>query len=93
LILLEERLIVNRGSGKCAPLEGCGGTGFWIDQRAPRVSEISAARTGESAGGKEDDLRHAKSAETLPLRMEFPECLKELAQSTKLLFPAGGPMS
>jgi hypothetical protein len=61
--------------------------------KSERVSEISAARTGESAGGMEDDLRHAQSAETLPLRMEFPERLKELTQPTKDLFRTVWPVS
>ena len=64
------------------------GTGFWTDQRGAGVSEIPAARAGESAGGMADDLRHTQSAETLPLRMEPPKRLKELAQPAKLVFPA-----
>jgi hypothetical protein len=44
-----------------------------------------AARTGESAGGMAADLRHTQPAETLPLRMEPPECLKDLTQPTPFL--------
>src|SRR5271157_3122887 len=40
-----------------------------------------------------DDLRHAQSAETLPLRMESPERLKDLTQATTLLFRAAWPVS
>lgn len=61
---------------------------FLADQRAARVSEISAARTSESGGEMEDGLRHAQSTETLPIRMESTECRKELTQPTKLLFRA-----
>src|ERR1019366_5603948 len=61
------------------------------DQRGARVSEISTARAGESAGGMATNLRHAQSAETLPLRMEPPKGLKALDQPIHLLFSAAGP--
>ena len=40
-----------------------------------------------------DDLRHPQSAETLPLRMEPPECLKDLTQPTPLLSWTVWPVS
>ena len=80
-------------AGGVQAAQGDRGTGVWTDQRGARVSEISAARTGESVGRMEADLRHAQSAEALPLRMEPPERLKAVTEPAQLTFRAALPES
>ena len=82
-----------RGGTGEAGARGAGGDedqGQRLRCKRRRTRVISVSPTSPMRSGRRSIC--TQSAETLPLRMESPECLKELAQPIQFLFAAADPV-